>query len=242
MYLNRLEFKNDVFIGIDPRCRIGTGVCLILSSITISHPLILGGCILGLFLCLIRDIPTVLLRLIPVNLLAVVLWLTLPLSGLDVRTALGEALVYTLRINTAALLYMVTIIPLGPGGLANALIKLRCPDKLTALFLLTYRYIFVMYERVFVSVRSMLIRRPRQSTLGRWSSYTAVFGTALISAVQRAQKAGKAMEVRGFDGVIPMTRMFSWKGRDTLFLSVGLSLSCILRILDRLLTGKLWNF
>jgi cobalt/nickel transport system permease protein len=242
MYLNRLEFKNDPFTGIDPRCRIGTGVCLILSSVTVSHPLILGWLILGLFLCLIGDIRTVLLRLVPVNLLVLFLWLTLPLSGLDLGTALKEALVYTLRINAAALLYMAAIIPLGPGGLANALIKFRCPDKLTALFLLTYRYIFVMYERVFMAVRSMLIRRPRQSTLGRWASYTAVFGTALISAVQRAQKAGKAMELRGFDGVIPVTRIFSWKAGDTLFLGAGLFLSLALRILDRLLTGKLWNF
>jgi energy-coupling factor transporter transmembrane protein EcfT len=157
-------------------------------------------------------------------------------------TALKEALVYTLRINAAALIYMVTIIPLGPGGLANALIKLRCPDKLTALFLLTYRYIFVMYERVFVAVRSMLIRRPRQNTLGRWSSYTAVFGTALLSAVLRAQKTGKAMESRGFDGVIPVTRIFAWKGGDTLFLSSGLALSFILWFLDGLLSGNLWNF
>jgi cobalt/nickel transport system permease protein len=242
MYLNRLEFKNDALLSIDPRCRIGTGVCLILSSITLSYPLILGGLILGLFLCLMRDLRTVLLRLVPVNLLVVFLWLTLPLSGLVLAAALREALVYTLRINAAALIYMVTIIPLGPGGLANALIKLRCPDKLTALFLLTYRYIFVMYERVFAAVRSMVIRRPRQSILGRWSSYTAVFGTALISAVQRAGKAGKAMEVRGFDGVIPVTRIFSWKKRDTLFLSAGLSVSCILWALDRLLTGKLWHF
>jgi cobalt/nickel transport system permease protein len=242
MYLNRLEFKNDVFTGIDPRGRVGAGICLVLSSISISHPPILGIFILGLFLCLIRDIRTVLLRLIPVNLLVLFLWLTLPLSGPDLGTALNEALVYTLRINAAALVYMVTIIPLGPGGLANALIKLRCPDKLTALFLLTYRYIFVMYERVFVAVRSMLIRRPRQNTLGRWSSYTAVFGTALISALRRARETAKAMEVRGFNGVIPVTRIFSWKRWDTLFLGAGLLLSFTLWALDRLLTGKLWNF
>jgi cobalt/nickel transport system permease protein len=242
MYLNRLEFKNDVFTGIDPRGRLGAGICLILSSITISHPLILGGFIPGLFLFLIRDIRTVLLRLIPVNLLVLLLWLTLPLSGPDPGTALHEALVYTLRINAAALIYMVTIIPLGPGGLANALIKLRCPDKLTALFLLTYRYIFVMYERVFAALRSMSIRRPRQSTLGRWSSYTAVFGTALVSALRRAQKTGKALEVRGFTGLIPLTRIFSWKRGDTLFLGAGLLLSFTLWALDRLLTGNLWNF
>ena len=242
MYLDRLEFKNDVFIALDPRCRLGAGICLILSSITISHPLILGGLILGLGLCLIRDISIVLLRLIPVNLFVLFLWLTLPLGGLDIRDALKEALAYTLRINAAALIYMAAIIPLGAGGLANALVKLRCPAKLTALFLLTYRYIFVMYERVFISLRSMLIRQPRQNTRERWASYSAVFGTALVSAVLRAQKTGKAMEARGFNCVIPVTRNFSWKPRDTCFLVAGLFLSSGLRVLDRLLAGKSWNF
>jgi cobalt/nickel transport system permease protein len=253
MYLDRLELKTDVLQGIDPRCRLGTGVCLIVPAINSSNPLILACLILGPVLGLIKDIRTVLLRLIPVNLFVLVLWLTLPLGVLTtgragmgglggIGGALNQALIYTLRINAAALIYMVTIIPLGIGGLANALIKLRCPAKLTALLLLTYRYIFIMYERVFVSLRSMLIRQPRQNTLGRWSSYTAVFGTALVSAFQRSRKIGKAMQSRGFNGVIPVTRIFSWKLRDTLFLGAGLFLSSALWVLDRFLAGGLWTF
>ncbi|MDR2630101.1 MAG: energy-coupling factor transporter transmembrane protein EcfT [Spirochaetaceae bacterium] len=258
MYLDRLEFKNDILIGIDPRCRIGAGVCLIAAVIHCSNPWLLAGIILGLFLCLIKDIRTVLLRLIPVNLMVLFLWLTLPLGVLTTGAgmtggfgetgggalggALRRALIYTLRINAAALIYMGTIIPLGAGGLANALIKLRCPDKLISLFLLTYRYIFVMYERIFGAVRSLAIRRPRQNTLGRWASYTAVFSTALVSAFQRSWKISRAMQIRGFNGVIPLTRSFSWKKGDTLFFVFCLLLSSALWILNGALTGGSWNF
>jgi energy-coupling factor transporter transmembrane protein EcfT len=248
MYLDRLDFKNDRLRGIDPRCRLGAGICLIAAAVYSSSPLVLGCLILGPVLCLSKDIPVVLRRLIPVNLFALILWLTLPLGALaggpgpGIGGALNRALVYTLRINAAALLYMAAIIPLGPGGLANALIKLRLPHKLAALFLLTYRYIFVMYGRVFISLRSMLIRRPRQNTLGRWASYTAVFSAALVRALQRSRNIGQAMRVRGFTGVVPVTRSFSWKTGDTLFLGFCLVLAFALRVLDRFLTGASWNF
>jgi energy-coupling factor transporter transmembrane protein EcfT len=254
MYLTSLEFNHDILRNIDPRCRLGAGILLTLPAIQSGSPLILGGLIFALGMCLIRDISVVVRRLMAVNVFTVFLWITLPLGVLTadlaggggaspgISGALGRALVYTLRINAAALLYMVTIIPLGIGGLANTLARLHCPAKLNALFLLTYRYIFIMYERIFVSLRSMAIRRPQQTTLGRWRSYAAVFGTALISAFLRAQKVGKALRVRGFTGFIPVTRSFSWKARDTLFLALSLILALALWTLNGFFPGGLWNF
>jgi energy-coupling factor transporter transmembrane protein EcfT len=242
MYLTSLEFNHDILRNIDPRCRLGAGIALTLPAIQSGSPLILGSLIFALCMCLVRDISVVVRRLMAVNVFTLFLWITLPLGALvtdlaggaspGISGALSRALVYTLRINAAALLYMVTIIPLGIGGLANTLARLHCPAKLNALFLLTYRYIFIMYERIFVSLRSMAIRRPQQTTLGRWRSYAAVFGTALISAFLRAQKVGKALQVRGFTGRIPVTRSFAWKVRDTLFLAFSLLLALALWTLN----------
>ncbi|MDR1575347.1 MAG: energy-coupling factor transporter transmembrane protein EcfT [Treponema sp.] len=256
--MDRLEFKNDVFRTIDPRCRIAAGVCLILPAAGVSSPLILAGLILGVVLILRRDMPRVLARLIPVNIFALFLWLTLPLNALGLglfagetgggalEAALKEALVYTLRINASALVYMALIIPLGIGGLTNALMKLRFPVKLAALFLLSYRYIFVMYQRVFVGALSLRLRQPRQGVLGQWRSYAAVFGTALISAVFRSQKIGRALQSRGFDGTLPLTRTFALKHGDLVFLGGAFLLSAGLLVLGGLfngfLPGKTWNF
>ncbi|MHB9291624.1 cobalt/nickel transport system permease protein [Hollandina sp. SP2] len=265
MYLDRLEFKSDSFRAIDPRCRIAAGVCLIFSAVSASNPLILTGLILGAALTLWRDMPRVLARLVPVNIFVLFLWLTLPLNALGtglfaasqaaagglfpkgaggggMEGALKPALVYSLRINASALVYMALIIPLGIGGLINALMKLRFPVKLAALFLLSYRYIFVMYQRVFVSVLSLQLRQPRQSTLGRWRSYAAVFGTALISALHRSQKIGRALQSRGFDGDLPLTRAFTLKPGDLLFFCGALLLSAGILVLDGFLSGKMWNF
>ena len=270
MYLDRLEFKSDAFKAIDPRCRIAAGVCLILSAVSISSPLILAGLILAAALTLWRDTARVLARLVPVNAFVLFLWLTLPLntlaaglftapgsaaaSGLffggtdggGLQAALKDALVYSLRINVAALVYMALIIPLGIGGLTNALMKLRFPVKLAALFLLSYRYIFVMYQRVFVGVLSLRLRQPRQGVLGKWRSYTAVFGTALIGAVFRSQKIGRALQSRGFGGALPLTRAFALKPGDIFFFGGVLLLSAGLLVLDGFLNGfslgKPWNF
>jgi cobalt/nickel transport system permease protein len=271
MYLDRLEFKNDIFKVIDPRCRIAAGVCLIIPTVSVSSPLILTGLALGMVLTLRRDIPQVLTRLIPVNMFVLFLWLTLPLNALGsdlfaasgiattnglfpggttgggvLEAALKEALVYTLRINTSALVYMALIVPLGIGGLTNALMKFRFPVKLAVLFLLSYRYIFVMYQRVFVSVLSLRLRQPRQSTLGRWRSYAAVFGTALIGAIFRSQKIDRALQSRGFGGTLPLTRTFALKPGDLLFFSGALILSIGLFVLEGFFNGflpeKTWNF
>jgi cobalt/nickel transport system permease protein len=247
MYLDRLEFKNDVLRGVDPRCRLAAGAGLIMAAIHISHPLLLGGLILGSLLCLIRDASVVFRRLLPVNLLTLTLWLTLPLGRFlagetgGIGAALTGALTYTLRINAAALLYMVTAAPLGAGGLASALVKLRCPDKLAVLFLLTYRYVFVLYQRVFTAVLSMRLRRPPRAAPGQWRAYAAVFAAALISAVIRSRNIGKALRVRGFDGAFPLTRTFALKPSDILFLGGGLFLACTLFYLNKVTEG-LWSF
>ncbi|MDR0451999.1 MAG: energy-coupling factor transporter transmembrane protein EcfT [Treponema sp.] len=283
MYLDRLEFKNDALRAIDPRCRIGAGACLILSAVNVSRPAVLAGLIVGATALMARDAPRVLRRLVPVNLFSLFLWIALPLGVLGERlfaalasgsaarsalvsggfapgnagleAALKAALLYTLRINAAALVYMALIVPLGIGGLANALLKLRFPAKLVALFLLSYRYIFVMHQRVFAAILSLRLRQPRQGTLGRWRSYTAVFGTALASALLRSRKIGRALQSRGFDGGLPLTRAFALKPRDLLFLGGAALLSACLLVPDGffggffsrglfrgILPGKIWNF
>jgi energy-coupling factor transporter transmembrane protein EcfT len=237
MYLDRLEFKNDPLRGVDPRCRIGAGAGLILSGITLSNAFLLGALILGAAIPLWRDGKRVLARLLPVNLFALVLVLTLPLGALlgggPLEAALRAALVYALRINAAALVSMALIIPLGIGGLTNALLKLRCPEKLAALLLLTHRSLFVMYQRLFVSVASLKLRQPQQGTLEQWRSYTAVFGTALVSALQRSRKIGQALKSRGFDGSLPITRRFALKPGDLLFFALSLLIAALLWALNR---------
>ncbi|MDR0563026.1 MAG: energy-coupling factor transporter transmembrane protein EcfT [Spirochaetaceae bacterium] len=229
MYLNRLELKHDALKGADPRCRLSAGLILIIGAVQILHVFLLFCLTAAVLVLLFRDIKTVFLRLIPVNLFCGILCVTVPLGG----GSINAVIVYILRINAAAVLYMIFIIPLGIGGLAAVLAKLKVSAKLVSLLTLTYRYLFVMYERVFSAILSIRLRRPRQSTAMSWRSYTGVFASALASAFFRSQKIHLAMRSRGFDGVFPLTRVFAWKMRDTVTLFAVCIITAMLLIIDR---------
>jgi cobalt/nickel transport system permease protein len=238
MYPDKQEFRHDPLSSLDPRCRLAAGFACIAALIHITDPVLLLGLITAAALALVRDIHTVLPRLGAVNVFCAVLFLTAPLGGSGFMVPLR----YTLRINAAALFSMLFVASLGIGRLASALTALRVPAKLVALLVLTYRCLFIMHDRIFRSLLSMRLRRPRQTTQAAWRSYPALFAAALASAFFRAQKLSRAARARGFDGVFPRTRTFRWKGRDTAVLILSLTVSLFLVYLDRnLRQGLPWH-
>jgi cobalt/nickel transport system permease protein len=238
MYPDKQEFKNDPLAFLDPRCRLAAGLVFIFSVLHITNFFLLAGLICAAVLILLRDIKTVLLRLAAVNMFCVLLFITMPLSGYD----LAAPLLYALRVNAAALFYMLFVVSLGIGLLAPALAKLRVNTKLISLLILTYRYLFVMYDRIFHALLSMRLRRPRQTTQAAWRAYTALFASAFAGAFFRSQKINRAALVRGFDGVFPITRTFRWKNRDTLALLIAFAVSILLIYFDRTMgQGLTWH-
>jgi energy-coupling factor transporter transmembrane protein EcfT len=233
MYLDRLEFKKDPFPipNIESRCRAAAGIAFIIASINLSKWYLLAGIILVMLVFLIKEPRVTLLRLVPVNIFNLFLALS---TMLDNSYPLILALRYILRINAAALTYMLFIVPLGIGGLANVLLKTGIPKKLAALFILSYRYIFVLYRGLSVSLLSMKLREPKKNTLSRWRSYGAVFAAFLASALFRSRKIETAMRERGFNGTFPVTAVFAWKLKDTLWLAFFLSLGAALLVMERI--------
>jgi cobalt/nickel transport system permease protein len=212
MYPDRLEFKNDPLKTFDPRCRIAAGMVFLFTVLYITNSFLLLCLIVSVTLWLFRDIRTVLLRLSALNLFCAMLFVTMPLGG----EPLAAALLYALRINAAALLSMLFVVSMGIGNLVPALSKLKVPGKLVSLLMLSYRYLFVLYRRVFCSVLSIRLRRPRQTMTMTWRSYAAAFAAVFAGALFRSRKVKRAAGARGFDGVFPLTRTFRWKTRDSL--------------------------
>jgi cobalt/nickel transport system permease protein len=237
MYPDKREFKHDLLRSLDPRCRLGAGLVLIFSVLYVTDPFLLAGLIIAAALALVRDIKTVLTRLAAVNMFCVMLFLTMPLGGYDLKAPL----VYTMRINAAALLYMLFVVSLGIGDLAPALTKLKVDAKLVSLLILSYRYLFIMHDRVFRSVLSMRLRRPRQSTPAAWRSYTALFASAFASAYVRSQKISRAAQARGFDGLFPLMRIYRWKIRDTAVLILAFTVSIFLVYLGQGLPWRMYR-
>jgi cobalt/nickel transport system permease protein len=184
-------------------------------GVSITNPFALSGMIAICLVLLRRDFLCVLKRLIPLETFSA-LFLFQTLFGF---LSPGTALILILRVNAAALLYMLMVIPLGLGTFAQALGALGVSPKLVSILFLSYRYIYLMHDKVIYSVRAMRLRQsPHQKgTLVRWKSCAAVFAAALAGAFVTADRVSAALVKRGFNGAVPQTVQWEWKARDTVF-------------------------
>jgi cobalt/nickel transport system permease protein len=221
MCINRLEINKNRFPlfllnRLDPRLRLAAGIVFIALAIQISSYKILIALTAAALGVLITNGRVLLIRLIPINTFVIMLFVSLPL-GEYLASVLNNtephftgsfhnALVYGARINIAALLYMIFIIPMGISALSGALMKMGVPPKLITLLILTYRFIFILWERIFTTTLSLRLRKPKtMPKLTEFRAYAAMFAAVIISAERRSRKVITAMKARGFDGVFPIT-------------------------------------
>lgn len=216
MYLDRLEFKKDILKSFDGRCRLLSAAFVIISVVSIRDVVLLSGAALVLLCAAPGEFRVTVRRLVPVNMMAVLLWLPL-IAGFNPQSAL----LYTLRINCAALAYMRFVAPMGISLIASSMSVLRAPEKLVSLFVLTYRYIFLLYEGLATALAAMRLRLPENTAVYQWRSLAAVFAAALTRATFRSEKIRIAMLNRGFDGGFPVTFSFVWRTRDTVLLTLS---------------------
>jgi cobalt/nickel transport system permease protein len=223
MYLDRLEYKKDILLPIDGRCRFVSAVLLIIAAVSTTSVFLLSIIIGFCVLLLVCELRITILRLIPVNIMSVAVWLSAPF-GLGV----GTAVLYTLRINAAALLYMLFVIPMGIGVIASSMAMLKIPPKLVSLFLLTYRYIFLMSGHIYTALTAMRLRCPGGGTTRLWRSFAAVFAATMAAAIFRSQRISWAMASRGFNGTFPVTHNFRWRPWDSAALTLSIAVSALL--------------
>jgi cobalt/nickel transport system permease protein len=216
MYLNRPGFTRDPLNSFDGRCRLLSAALVMLAIASATNIVLLCAAFLALLCVLIRELTVVIRRLIPVNMMAAALWLPVA-AGLSP----WSALLYTLRINCAALAYMCLVAPMSVSLIASAMSALALPEKLVSLFVLTHRYIFLLHQGFATALVSMRSRLARTDTAHQWRSLSAVFAAALTRAALRSEKAGIAMLNRGFEGAFPVTAAFKWRIRDSVLLAAG---------------------
>ncbi|MDR2745817.1 MAG: energy-coupling factor transporter transmembrane protein EcfT [Treponema sp.] len=234
MYLDRLEYKKDTLRIFDGRCRLVSLVLLAAAVLGTSSYAVIGGVALVCLAALGREIRITALRLVPVNIMSAALWLSAAF-GFDP----SRALLYTLRINCAALLSMCFVFPMGISAFAASMAGMGAPQKLISLFILTHRYIFFLYDRLCTALTSMRLRCTQKNDLYRWRSMSAVFASALTGALFRGEKVWAAMLCRGFDGAFPVTVTLDWKLRDSLLLAACAVFSALV-IIDGYGIWKSW--
>ena len=148
------------------------------------------------------------------------LWLVLPWSyegpvwiqvGPLAITRPGVILCCQISLKTIALMtaFMALVATMSVDTLGHALNRLRLPDKMVHLLLITYRYLFVIEQEYQRLVRAMKIRnfKPR-TNLHSYRTYAYLVGMLFVRASERARRVHCAMICRGFSGRFVSLRRF----------------------------------
>ncbi|HVP93035.1 MAG TPA: cobalt ECF transporter T component CbiQ [Acidobacteriota bacterium] len=86
------------------------------------------------------------------------------------------------------------------------LAKKLLPSPINSMFLLSYRFSFVIFENISTMLKAVRSRGGAlvKGFLEKSRLYGAIFATSLIHSIEKAERVGKAMEARGFSGELPV--------------------------------------
>lgn len=206
---------NSIFHKADPRIKILLVTSYILATVLnyniISASLFFLFTIFLIFLSKV-SIWEVIKRLALVNTFVFFLWIFLPFStpGHTVFTiyklnasieGIFQALLITLKANTAVLSIIVFISTSSIPMIGHALYKLKFPQNFVLLFLLTYRYLDVIFSEFSRLYCAALIRNfVPKTNIHTYKTISYMVAMVLIRAYERGKRVYDAMLLRGFNG------------------------------------------
>lgn len=222
-------------IGASPVHRIDPRLRVVFAAV-FSCVAAVGHRFEALFICLALaaalsglarlELRQVVRRLMVVNGLILFLWAVLPFTteGAEVMSigpaaVTKEGLLLSARItlkSNAILLALIALVATQPiGTLGHALNRLKVPDKLVHLLLITYRYIFVLEQEYLRLVRAARVRCFAPKTgIHTYRTYAYLIGMLFVRAAARAERVHQAMRCRGFSGRFYSLSEFSFTRID----------------------------
>ena len=234
---------NSWIHGIDPRLRvIGAAAFAVVVAVSYDFTALFIGLILSLCMVLSArlDIRAVAQRLLAPVIFLLLLWAVLPWSyegdalavlGPVTITRQGVTLCAQISLKTVCLMvaFMALVATMTVDTLGHSLNRLRLPDKMVHLLLITYRYLFVIEQEYQRLVRAMKIRNFHPKTnLHSYRTYAYLVGMLFVRASERARRVHSAMICRGFHGRFISLRSFP---RNPLNLVFGLGIIISLALL-----------
>ncbi len=200
---------------LDPRIRLSLTVLYsFVVALSYQFSVLITALSLSSILILISRvrIQEVLKRLVIVNALILLLWLVLPFTFKgEVLTHIGSFAIYrpgvilaaqiTLKSNAILLALIALTATMSLSTLGHAMYRLRVPEKIVYLLLMTYRYIFVIEQEYLRLMRAAKIRGFQPGTnLNTYRTFSYVIGMLFVRAAGRAERVHQAMRCRGFNG------------------------------------------
>jgi len=232
---------------IDPRFRVaGATVYALVVAISYDYAALSAALILSMSMAFAArlDFHEVLRRFLAPVAFLLLLWMVLPWSyegeilatvGPVTITRPGMALCAQISLKTISLLvaFMALLATMTVDTLGHTLSRLRLPDKMVHLILITYRYIFVLEQEYQRLVRAMKIRNfhPRTS-LHSYRTYAYLVGMLFVSASERARRVHSAMICRGFSGRFVSLRRYPSNPRNRVFFMCALLSLVLLAALE----------
>ncbi len=206
---------NSAVHNIDPRFRV---IAAVVYSFAVALcygfvPLITAFAVSAVSLLMCRvSLKKVLKQLALVNGFILLFWIVLPLTYPGGATyPLGPVTIHqagiafaakiTLKSNAILMALIAFIATMTLATLGHTLGRLKVPEKLVFLLMITYRYVFVIAQEYQKIIKSIKIRgfRPK-TTLHTYKTFAYVVGMLLIRASERADRVYNAMRCRGFKG------------------------------------------
>jgi cobalt/nickel transport system permease protein len=200
---------------LDPRIRLAAAVaysCAV--AVCREFPALLSALGIAVALIALARLRTaeVFKRLLVVNGLVVFIWAVIPFTFPGealfrlgpfnaAREGVALAAQITLKSNAIVLAFIALVATMPFATAGHALHRLRVPDKIVHLLLMTYRYIFVLEQEYLRLGRAAAIRGFRPGTnLHTYRTYAYLVGMLFVKAVDRAERVRWAMLCRGFKG------------------------------------------
>lgn len=198
---------------LDPRVRLATAAvysCAL--AVCRELPALLAALLLSVALAAAARlrVSEVFKRLLVVNGLVAFIWAVIPftfpgealfrLGPLHAaREGIALAAQITLKSNAIVLAFMALVATMPFATVGHALHRLRVPDKIVHLLLMTYRYIYVLEQEYQRLARAARIRGFQPGTnLHTYRTYAHLLGMLFVRAVERAERVRWAMLCRGF--------------------------------------------
>jgi cobalt/nickel transport system permease protein len=222
----------SIIHGLDPRVRLLTAA-LFTSVVAVckAFPVLTAG--LGVSVALLAaaglSFKEVARRMLIVNGFILLLWLLLPLTFqgpalyrigfLNIyRPGVVLSAQITLKANAIvpALIALTATMPF--ASLGHALNRLRVPDKIVHLLLMSYRYVFVLEQEYHRLLRAAKLRGFRARTnMHTYRTYAYVVGMLFVRSAARADRVHQAMLCRGFKRKFYSLQRFEITGTDRVF-------------------------
>jgi len=156
-------------------------------------------------------------------------WVTVSRAGIDLCARI------TLKAVAILLIFSSLIITMPVASLGAALHRLKVPDKMVFLFLMTYRYIAVIREEYQRLLRAARFRGFCPGTnLHSYKTYAYLAGMLFVRASHRARRVYQAMLCRGFSQKFHTLDVYAPHKLNSVFFCTMAAAGIALTLIERL--------